>query len=101
MVCDGQQNALHFVLKPGGKAERDIWIENRSDKQITISKIETSCECTTIKKLIPEMTFAPSERNAVRVVVDLSNDPKFSSDFWPTLTINQYLTLAIRISVKE
>lgn len=87
VVCDGQQDALRFILKPGGKAERDIYLENRSAETITISNVQTSCDCTTIKTPLAQLTFAPRVRKAVRVAVDMTGERNYVGEFAPNVTI--------------
>lgn len=48
------------VLYPGEVVEHRVWLENRSDEPIEISKVETSCECVTAR--VETTTLCPKGR---------------------------------------
>jgi hypothetical protein len=102
VVCEGQEDALRFVLKPGGKAEHNIYLENRSDKPITIIRIESSCDCSTAKNSAASSTFAPYERKWFRVSIDMGKDVNYVGAFAPELRLrlSEERELIVSISVE-
>jgi hypothetical protein len=105
VLCDGQADALRFVLKPGGKFERVILVENRSAKPITITSFETSCDCTNLETPLSELVFPPNERRAIRIVADMAKDGEYRGRFSPQISLYQgkdvVLTTEIGIEVNE
>jgi hypothetical protein len=68
-------------LKPGGRAEQTITIQNRTSKPVHFTKYETSCECVSLKWPEDGVSIEPNQSVSLTVVVDMSDDPQYVGSF--------------------
>lgn len=87
VLCDGQEESLKFVLKPGGKIERDLWLENRSNETITIEKIGTSCDCVKVVTPLAELVVEPKKSVAIRLAIEITKNDAFRGEFGPLVEL--------------
>jgi hypothetical protein len=57
------------------RIERPILLENRSGAEVTLARVETSCECVMLQGALA--TIPARASNAATLIVDLTNDPTF------------------------
>ena len=78
-----EPSEIAFHLKPGGKAEQQITITNRTHKLIHFTKYETSCECLTLHWPKNGLAIPPGGSVQLTIAVDMSHDPKYTGSFAP------------------
>jgi len=97
VLCEGQAEALRFVLKPGDRNTRDLWLENRSDVRIDVTSVNASCSCLSLITPLRDLVFLPRERKSIRVQLDLTSDPTETRGFAPELHIGSMNSVAMLV----
>ncbi len=66
------------VLYSGGSARMILKIKNTSDRSCDVAKLESSCECTSLK--LQTMKVGPSEETYLLISTDMTKEPDFLGD---------------------
>lgn len=63
------------VIVQGGSSRINQWLKNQSDKEIHLTKIETSCDCLGVR--LSKTILAPRDRTLACFTYDGSQEPDF------------------------
>jgi hypothetical protein len=82
-----EPSPITFHLKPGGRAEQQITIHNRTKNTVHFSNYETSCDCVRLKWPEGGVSIEPNQSVSLMVFVDMSDDPQYVGSFGPVILL--------------
>ena len=75
---------LHFgQLPPGSEVEKVIWLKNHGNEPVTVSEVESSCSCLTLR--LDRATIEPGGQTEATAVLDLNKEPDFTGGLLMTI----------------